>query len=566
MRGHCNRSPSAWCWGGFVALFVTCSAWSQDSQLLRDLEQLGADDETTRHAALDKLSKSGDEGVADLLRAFGEGQLFRWKGRIVFVGQLGTDDDGLPTASLADPISREPIDQNGAQLVLPTRQLEDYTARRKDRLRVRNATLQIDLRSEDDSRRVAAIEKCGDLRDPVFLGAIDRIVASDAGERTVRAARISASIIRLSGRVQGQTREKALAAARELGELQSARGAPVLEAALELEASQDPGSLPADADARKVYRSSLDQIEGYQRWVRGFEHLFSGLSLGSVLILMALGLSITFGLMGVINMAHGELMMIGAYATFEVQRFFVASFSESAFDWYFVCAIPIAFLAAALVGYLIELLVVRHLYGRPLETLLATWGVGLILIQIVRLSYGNNIAVNSPTWLRGGAEVFQDFTLPFNRCFILVLTIGCVLAVWTVMRFTKMGLRVRATMQNREMASALGVNTRRVDGFTFALGAGIAGVAGCALTLLGGVTPDMGQNYIVDSFLVVVSGGVGELAGAVCAGMGIGMINKGIEPFTGAVWGKVLILLAVILFIQWRPAGLFPPKGRLADV
>jgi len=281
---------------------------------------------------------------------------------------------------------------------------------------------------------------------------------------------------------------------------------------------------------------------------------------------MALGLSITFGLMGVINMAHGELMMIGAYATFLMQQAFVKYLPASMFNWYFVAALPAAFLAAAVCGFLIEFLVVRHLYARPLETLLATWGVSLILIQGVKSIFGYNIQVNSPTWLHGSAEIMQDMMLPYSRLFIFLLTAFCVLLIYGLMNFTKLGLRVRATMQNREMARSLGVNTRRVDGYTFALGSGIAGVAGYALTLIGGVTPDMGQNYIVESFLVVVTGGVGELAGAIYAGMGLGVLNQFLEPSVGAVWGQVLILVGVILFIQRRPAGLFPPKGRLADV
>ncbi len=288
--------------------------------------------------------------------------------------------------------------------------------------------------------------------------------------------------------------------------------------------------------------------------------------MGSILVLMALGLSITFGVMGVINMAHGELMMIGAFATYTMQLTFVRFLPKAMFNWYFVAALPASFLAAAICGYLIEKLVVRFLYGRPLDTLLATSGVSLILIQAVRLVFGNNIGVNSPTWFVGGFEVIQDLVLPYNRCFIIVLGVFCVGLIYFLMNYTSMGLRVRATMQNREMAGALGVNTRRVDGYTFALGAGVAGIAGYALTLIGGVTPDMGQNYIVDSFLVVVTGGVGELWGAIYAGLGMGMLDKWFEPFTGAVWGRVLLLILVILFIQRRPQGLFPPKGRLADV
>jgi urea transport system permease protein len=295
-----------------------------------------------------------------------------------------------------------------------------------------------------------------------------------------------------------------------------------------------------------------------------FDHTFHGLSLGSVLILMALGLAITFGLMGVINMAHGELMMIGAYTTYEMQRWFGHT-PDAPQNHYFLWALPAAFLAAALVGLLMEVLVVRHLYRRPLESLLATWGIGLVLIQIVRSRYGDNIGVNSPEWARGSVEVMQDVNLPYARLFIMGLCLLAVLGVWWQMNQTRIGLHIRATMQSRDMAESLGVNTRWVDRFTFAFGAGLAGVAGCALMLIGGPTPDMGQTYIVDSFLVVVVGGVGELLGVVFSGLGIGVLTKWIEPETGAIWAKILLLVAVVIFIQFKPAGLFAPKGRLAD-
>ena len=301
-------------------------------------------------------------------------------------------------------------------------------------------------------------------------------------------------------------------------------------------------------------------------------YVFQGLSLGSILIIMALGLAITFGLMGVINMAHGELMMVGAFTTYVIQQLFVNYLPQGMFNWYYVVALPSAFLAAACVGWLIEIAVVRHLYRRPLESLLATWGVSILLIQTARLIFGDNIGVNSPTWLRGNVEVMQDVILPFNRLFIIALCALCVAMIYALINRTKLGLRMRATMQNRDMADSLGVNTRSIDSYTFAFGSGLAGLAGYALTLIGGVTPDMGQNYIVESFLVVVTGGVGELLGVICSGLGLGVATKVIEPmqfgdFTvEAIWAKVFVLACVVAFIQFKPAGLFPPKGRLADV
>ncbi|MDB5322454.1 MAG: Urea transporter permease, partial [Phycisphaerales bacterium] len=231
-----------------------------------------------------------------------------------------------------------------------------------------------------------------------------------------------------------------------------------------------------------------------------------------------------------------------------------------------VLAIPFSFVIAAGVGMLIEATVVRRLYGRPLDTLLATYGIGLVLTQAVRVYFGDNIGVKAPSWLQGGWEVVPDVVLPYNRLFAIGFCIACVMLMHVITSRTKLGLLLRATTQNRAMAGALGVPTRRVDMYTFGLGAGLAGMAGCALSAIEGVTPNMGQNYIIDSFLVVVSGGVGKLAGAIWAGAGIGMINKLLEPIFQTVWAKVIILGLVVMFLQWRPSGLFPAKGRLADV
>jgi urea transport system permease protein len=234
--------------------------------------------------------------------------------------------------------------------------------------------------------------------------------------------------------------------------------------------------------------------------------------------------------------------------------------------YYFIFGIGTGFIAAAAAGWLLELLVIRHLYGRPLETLLATWGISFLLIQTIRTAFGDNQAVTAPPWLVGGWEPLPDLVLPWNRLLIIVLTGVAVAGVVVLFRCTRLGLLLRATVQSRRTAASLGVNTRRIDGITFAFGSGLAGAAGCAITLIGGLKPDMGQEYIIDSFLVVATGGVGNLAGVCCAGFGLGLLNKLLEPVTQAVFAKVLVLVAVILFLQWRSQGLFPPKGRLADV
>jgi urea transport system permease protein len=312
-------------------------------------------------------------------------------------------------------------------------------------------------------------------------------------------------------------------------------------------------------------RQAIDQIERWGVWSSVFETLFHGLSLSSILLMMALGLAIVFGLMGVINMAHGELMMVGAYATFVTQELFKASVPEQFFDWYFATALPASFCAAALLGLVLEMSVIRFLYGRPLETMLATWGVSLILIQAARVIFGDLTAVVAPTWFSGGVQVMVGLYLPYNRLFIIGLSVLCIVGIYVLLFRTKLGLRVRAVMQNRNMSACLGIPTRKVDAYTFAFGSGLAGVAGWALTLVGNVEPGLGQNYIVDSFMVVVTGGVGKLAGTIVAALGIGGLNKVFEPGFGAVYAKVIILLLVVLFLQRRPSGLFSIKGRHAD-
>jgi urea transport system permease protein len=352
-------------------------------------------------------------------------------------------------------------------------------------------------------------------------------------------------------------------AAEKLGELRSQNGVPALKQLVATGAGAD-----ATEDQKVVAKAAdaaIDRIEMWAAWSNAIETIFRGISLSSILLIMSLGLAIVFGLMGVINMAHGELMMVGAYATFVTQQCFAAWFSSDVFDWYFPVALPVAFLAAAGSGLLLEATVIRFLYGRPLETMLATWGVSLVLMQAARVYFGDLTAVIAPGPLRGGAQVLVGVYLPYNRIFIIALSIVCVIGIYFTLFKSNLGLRVRAVTQNRNMSACLGIPTRKVDSYTFAFGSGLAGIAGWALTMVGNVDPGLGQNYIVDAFMVVVTGGVGKLAGTIVASLGIGGLNKLIEPSFGAVYGKVLILVLVILFLQWRPSGLFAMKGRDAD-
>lgn len=294
--------------------------------------------------------------------------------------------------------------------------------------------------------------------------------------------------------------------------------------------------------------------------------LFNGLSISSILLLVALGLAITFGLMKVINMAHGELIMIGAYSTYLTQNVFHDYLPKSMFDWYFVLAIPVSFIVAFIIGLILEMSLIRFLYGRPLDSLLATWGVGLVLQQLARSIFGApNVAVTSPAWLNGGLKIMDGTLLPYKRLFIIGLVIACLVAMYFYIYRSHEGRRMRAVMQNRDMAACLGISTRRVDAMTFAIGSGIAGIAGCALTLLGPIGPSLGTYYIVDAFMVVVLGGVGKLVGTVLGATGIGMFNTLFEYWTNASLGKVLVFVCIVAFLQWKPMGLVAMRSRSLD-
>jgi urea transport system permease protein len=324
--------------------------------------------------------------------------------------------------------------------------------------------------------------------------------------------------------------------------------------------SRGPGGAPVEGNPQVLAAAvrAVHAVERHERVVQIGGSLLHGLSLASVLLFAALGLAITFGLLGVINMAHGEMLMLGAYATYTVQT------AMHGHRFYLLVAIPVAFLATGLVGAALERGVIKHLYGRPLETLLATWGISLGLIQTVRLIYGaQNVSVANPDWLAGGVEIAHGLVLPWSRIAVVGFVVLVAAGVWFILQRTRFGLQVRAVTQNRGMAACLGVRTKRIDALVFGLGSGIAGLGGVALSQLGNVGPELGQSYIIDSFMVVVLGGVGRLTGAVAAALGLGIVNKLIEPAAGAVLGKIVVLVFIILFIQRRPQGLFALRGRV---
>lgn len=407
------------------------------------------------------------------------------------------------------------------------------------------------LLSKDVATRAEAIDSLSKAADESKLPVIERALAAETDPK-------------LKALLKG-VRAKAMLSSSDVGTRIAATKALAEDAtpearALLMERMADASE--TDAAVKGSLQLALDQVNRKLAWGEYAGVLFTGVSLGSILLLAALGLAITYGLMGVINMAHGELMMIGAYATFAVQNVFRNHF-PGAFDWYIVLAVPASFLAAAAVGAVLERGVFRFLYGRPLETLLASWGVSLMLMQGVRSLFGaQNVQVENPSWMSGGFDILSNLTLPYNRLVIIAFAGLVLLAMTLLIGKTRIGLFVRSVTQNRPMASCMGVNTARVDTMAFSLGAGIAGLAGCALSQIGNVGPDLGQNYIVDSFMVVVLGGVGQIAGTVYAALGLGLINKFLEGWAGAVLAKIMVLVIVVIFIQKRPQGLFAMKGR----
>ena len=430
------------------------------------------------------------------------------------------------------------------------------TVRLNNRLRglIDTALASHQLLAADPKLRLSAAQQLQKSAKPAQLNFLDQQLAAEHDSDVHSALSLALANLQL---VDPDPAVR-LAAVRLLGET----GEPL--ARTRLENLLQPG-VETDATVRTAAETSLAQVKRTLLIGDLLGQAFSGLSLGSILLLAALGLAITFGLLGVINMAHGEMLMLGAYSTYCVQLLF-QRFAPGAIEFYPLLALPVAFFVTAAVGMLLERTIIRHLYGRPLETLLATWGISLILIQLVRVLFGaQNVEVANPVWLSGGLQVLPNLVLPYNRLVIIAFALAVVALTWLLLNKTRLGLNVRAVTQNRNMAACCGLLIGRVDMLAFGLGSGIAGLGGVALSQVGNVGPELGQGYIIDSFLVVVLGGVGQLAGTVYAAFGLGIANKILEPQIGAVLGKILILGLIILFIQKRPQGLFALKGRVID-
>jgi len=531
-------------------------------EIVQAIALVASSDTAVQEAAAVSLGKTGDRNILPLLEALREGSVYvrslpGGKKETVIVGDKISEGDKT-LVPIFSAYGRAPVlGPDGKPLLLDLAKLEEVSTGRSLRLAIRplidGFSGQSQLTDPDWTVRRGAATKMGNAGDPGALPALTEALAREQDRWVRYAIEEAIALVHLKG---GSPAERAIAATR-LGTLGSG---DALERLREVADSAD--TAPA---LKQVAADSVKRIERWTLLTQAIQILFQGLSLSSILLLMALGLAIVFGLMGVINMAHGELMALGAYTTFVTQGWFQARAAGS-FDYYFLVALPLSFLVAGAAGFALERGVIRFLYGRPLETLLLTWGVSLMIQQGLRLWFGAaNVDVISPTWLSGGIPVMVGVQLPYNRLFIIALAAVAVAGMYVLLFRTDAGLRVRAVTQNRGMAACLGVRSRRVDALTFALGAGLAGLAGCALTQIGNVGPELGQNYIVDSFMVVVTGGVGKLLGTILAAVGIGGLNKIIEPGLGAVFGKVVILVLVVLFLQRRPSGLFAAKGRYAD-
>ncbi|MEZ5788707.1 MAG: urea ABC transporter permease subunit UrtB [Xanthobacteraceae bacterium] len=489
--------------------------------------------------AVNAVAATGNPLAAPLLRALRDRRLmYSAATQKVFIK---TEDDTLLDAATGEPApSPAPDDLD--------------TVRLNNRLRnlVAAALGSLSLMAPEPERRFNAAQAVFRSRDEDALAALDKAIAAEKFDWVKKALeQARAAVILSKGDASAEDKIIAIATMRDRGDLDAlavVEGLPV---------NQPPEvQSAAEAASAKIQRDLA-------MW-NALQNAWYGLSLGSVLLLAAIGLAITFGVMGVINMAHGEMVMIGAYTTFVVQDVIRQSY-PGLFDLSLTFAIPLAFVVAGAIGILIERTVIRFLYGRPLETLLATWGVSLILQQAVRSLFGpTNKEVGNPSWMSGAFEL-GGITVTYNRLWIICFTLIVFAALLAMLRFTRLGLEMRAVTQNRRMAAAMGIRTARIDALTFGLGSGIAGIAGVALSQIDNVSPNLGQGYIIDSFMVVVFGGVGNLWGTLVGAFTLGIANKFLEPYAGAVLAKIAILILIILFIQKRPRGMFALKGRAIE-
>ncbi|MCD2173814.1 urea ABC transporter permease subunit UrtB [Rhizobium sp. C4] len=505
------------------------------------LNALASDNFKAIEDAVNALAATGDAAVVPALEALADGELyFRKADKQVFI----TEKSGSKF-KLIDPLTQKPVGEEAKTAI------DKIKVNNSLRRSIRDALGGLTLQSKDRAVRLTAAQTILKSPNGEAVQALDAALAKETdGEVKKVLTQARAASVLLSN-LGPDEKSKAIAEIRAVG------GQDSLSLLSSIAGTVDDSLKPQVASAIASINSSLELWNAAQ-------YVWYGISLSSVLLLAAIGLAITFGVMGIINMAHGEMVMLGAYSTYVVQEV-IRQNAPGLFDWSLAIALPIAFIVAALVGLAIERIVIRHLYGRPLETLLATWGISLILQQTVRSIFGaNNREVGNPSWMSGAFEL-GGLTITWNRMWIVIFTLGVFFALLTLLKRSPIGLQMRAVTQNRRMASSMGIRTPWVDAMTFALGSGIAGIAGVALSQIDNVSPNLGQGYIIDSFMVVVFGGVGNLWGTLVGALSLGIVNKFLEPYAGAVLGKIIVLVLIILFIQKRPRGLFALKGRAVE-
>ena len=517
-----------------------------DASFLSTLGELREADYSTKATIVERLSQSGHKSVRAVLTALMEDRLyFRNNDQKIFIVKSAEGDP----LDLIDPLSLKGAGSASADSL--TKIGTNNALRRTLRITVAHYSLS----SPEVAVRLDAVrDMLTSLDEPTVALLRERFgVETDAGVKKEIATGLALATL------DGSDANARLAAIATLR--QSVSQVVRNRLALLLDKSPDGSFVESDEKVRQAAANAVETIDYWRTFYSGFETLFFGLSLGSVLVLISIGLAITFGVMGVINMAHGELMMLGAYTTYAVQLAMPGHIGIS-----ILVAIPAAFIVAGMTGVLMERTIIRHLYGRPLETLLATFGISLILQQTVRSIFSaNNRSVVTPDWMSGSMRLNDALSITYNRLYIVIFTLIIFTLILVVLKRTRIGLDIRAVSQNRAMAKAMGIPTEWVDAMTFGLGSGIAGVAGVALSQLTNVGPNLGQSYIIDSFMVVVFGGVGNLWGSLIGGMSMGAVNELLEPYVGAVLAKIFVLVALILFIQTRPRGLFPQAGRAAE-
>jgi len=518
----------------------------QDASFLSALGELREATYSDKASIVQRLSQSGHPSVRAVLTAFLEDRLyFRNSDQKVYIVKSAEGDN----LHLIDPLS---LKDAGSAPADSLTQIGTNNALRRE---LRVTVARFALSSPEAATRLAAARELLRSLDDASVALLRERLGVETNSSVKKEIRTGLALAALDSQ-DAKARLEAIAILKQsVSQDVRNRLAPLLDK------SPSGTFVESDEKVRRAAASAVETIDYWRSFYSGIQTLFFGLSLGSVLVLIAIGLAITFGVMGVINMAHGELMMLGAYTTYAVQVAMPGHIGIS-----ILAAIPAAFIVAGLTGVLMERTIIRFLYGRPLETLLATFGVSLILQQAVRSIFSAlNRSVVTPDWMSGSLRLNDALEVTYNRLYVVIFTLMVFSLILVVLKRTRIGLEIRAVAQNRAMAKAMGIRTEWVDAMTFGLGSGVAGMAGVALSQLTNVGPNLGQSYIIDSFMVVVFGGVGNLWGSLIGGMSMGIVNELLEPYAGAVLAKIFILVALILFIQARPRGMFPQAGRAAE-